>query len=470
MEPTMSAIQQITKMFVLMMENRSWDNIFGWSDLRGWTPQGVATTADGLLGKPNFMVQDAHGHTYPVAPGAQYRLAFDPGHEFTDTLVQLCGPVNAKAWLPDILNDDAVLLNGVYPPMAANGNSTGFGYDLDTHGFDVPTALRCFTPDQLPVLNFLAQQYAVCDRWFASMPGPTWPNRFFALAGTSWGLDHSPTGAQSVAATLFDGEKYGSGTDSLLTTLDAKQWLVVHGDTPQSWALKGADNHTDNFIKYADFFPMLASQKVDASFVFLEPTYDPGNNFRNGNSMHPCGDVRNGEQLIAQVYNAILNSPYWEQSLLLIVFDEHGGFFDHVLPERALVPDMPELSPTAATALTKRGFRFDRFGVRVPAIVISPYVKQGTIDHTFYDHLSIAKTLAPIVKRTAAPLLATPRFAMARDFSGVLTLTQPRKVADIHPCPSSLPVAPAATAPTINRSATAFANLNWPVRSIYAGA
>ena len=465
----MSAIQQITKLFVLVMENRSYDNLLGWSDLRGWTPAGAATVADGLVGKPVFNVADAHGRSYPVVQGAPFRLAFDPGHEFTDTLVQLCGAAHAQTYFADIVHDAAMLPDGVYPPMAATPDATGFACDLDAYGYDAATALRCFTPDQLPVLNFLAQQFAVCDRWFASMPGPTWPNRFFALAGTSWGLDHSPSNAETVGSTLFDGARFGTGSDSLLTRLTPAEWLVAHGDTPQAWALKGVQSSSSRFVTHEDLFAQLASQKVDASFIWIEPGYDPMGNFRNGQSMHPCGDVRNGERLIESVYKAILNSPYWEQSVLLIVFDEHGGFFDHVVPQPGSVAGMPTLPPTAPTELTKRGFRFDRFGVRVPAIVVSPYVKQATIDHTFYDHLSIAKTLARVTRRTTPPLLNTPRFVSATDFSGVLTLSQPRKAADIHACPSALPVAPAATGPTVNRSATAFNTLDWPVRSIYAG-
>lgn len=120
--------------------------------------------------------------------------------------------------------------------------------------------------------------------------------------------------------------------------------------------------------------------------------------------------------------------------------------------------------------LTQRGFRFDRYGFRVPAIVVSPYVKQATIDHAFYDHVSIARTLALITQRTVVPFLDSPRFAGAVDFSSVLTLSRPRKASDIHVCPSALPVAPPATTPTVNRAATAFNNLNWPMQSTYGGA
>jgi phospholipase C len=460
----MSAVLNINKLFVLMLENRSYDNLFGWSDLRGWRPDGTPTQADGLLGKPPFCNAGANGAVYTVGQGAPFRLAFDPGHEFSDALVQLTSPSDSRAYATCVRDDSAGLTNGAYPACASAPNDLGFARDMEAHGYDAASAMRCFTPDQLPVLNFLAQQFGVCDRWFSSVPGPTWPNRFFALAGTSWGLDHSPSELGSIEASLFDGAKYGNGKDSLFTRLAPEQWLVAHGDIPQAWAVKGADAHVGRFVTHEDFFSSLASGKLDAHFVFIEPHYDPIGNFQNGESMHPCGDVRLGEALIERVYNAIVSSPYWEQSVLLIVFDEHGGFFDHVIPDPAHVAGMPTLAPVAPTGLTKRGFRFDRFGLRVPALVVSPYVKQATIDHTFYDHASIAKTLAKILPAGAVdgPLLDTPRFAGAADFSSMLTLSTPRKASDIHPCPHALPVA-ASTAPAkLGGSAAAFRALGWP--------
>lgn len=465
----MSTIQKIKRLFVLMLENRSYDNLFGWSDFRGWTPDGTATQADGLVGKPQF-TNTYGGNVYVVAPGAPFRLAFDPGHEFSDTLVQLCGPVNAPAYLSQTAKDVLNLPSGQFPPLATTANDLGFACDLALHGYDVATGMRGFTPDQLPVLNFLAQQFAVCDRWFSSMPGPTWPNRFFALAGTSWGLDHSPSKATTIASSLFDGSKFGNGSDSLLTRLTPGEWFVAHGDLPQSWSLRGVDAHPDRFLHHEELVNALQSGLLDDTrFIFIEPTYDPVGGFRNGESMHPCGDVRNGEALVGRMYDAILSSRYWEESLLLIVFDEHGGFFDHVIPAHANVPDMPALRPNAPTALTQRGFRFDQFGFRVPAIVVSPYVKQATIDHAFHDHLSIAATLATITGRTQSPLLEGGRFAAASNLSRLLTLTQPRKASEIHPRPSALPIAPP-TAPVINSSAAAFNTLQWPIQSIYAGA
>lgn len=459
----MSAMINIKKMFVLMLENRSYDNLFGWADLRGWAPDGTPTQADGLLGQPAFSNTGANGVVYPVGRGAPFRLAFDPGHEFTDALVQLTSPIDSRGFAACVRDDSAGLTNGVYPACAARASDLGFARDLEAHGYDAASAMRCFTPDQLPVLNFLAQQFAVCDRWFSSVPGPTWPNRFFSLAGTSWGLDHSPSDMSSIVSDLFDGAKYGSGRDSLFARLAPEQWLVAHGDMPQSWAIKGADAHPARFVAHSDFFSALASGNLDASFVLIEPHYDPIGNFASGESMHPCGDVRLAEALVERVYNAIVASPYWEQSVFLIVFDEHGGFFDHVIPDPAHVAGMPTLAPSEPTSLTKRGFRFDRFGFRVPAVVVSPYIRQATIDHTFYDHVSIAKTLSLIASSPDnAPLLNTPRFAGAADFSRLLTLSAPRKALDIHPCPHALPAVEQPAPARTGGSVAAFHALGWP--------
>lgn len=453
---------QIKRMFVLMMENRSYDNIFGYSDFSGWTPAGAATKANGLLGKPPMTNKDASGQPHAVAAGAPFRLKFDPGHEFSDVLAQAYGVGSVSPYECTSDTADAAKVNGC--TLVTDPDALGFAYNLAAHQQDVASALRCFSPDQLPVLNFLAHQFAVCDNWFSSMPGPTWPNRFFAVAGTSWGLDHSPTSWEMVDAEVFDGHTFGNGSDTLFTRLPPQQWLIAYGDTPQSWALTGVRANRKNFIPHADLWDKLQTGTLgDANFIFIEPNYDPGigTKFTNGDSMHPQGDVRKGEALIAKMYNAIKESVYWDECVFLIVFDEHGGFFDHAIPTGDAIPKKNVLTPTEPTALTKRGFKFDRYGFRVPAIVISPFVRQSTIDHAFYDHVSIAKTLNLIVNRQNPPLLDTPRYVQADDFGKVLTLTNPRSRDDIPPCPSALPLNDAAPPPDANRTAQAFARLGW---------
>jgi Phospholipase C len=434
---------------VLMLENRSYDNIFGWSDIRGWTPDGSPTQAEGLLGKPEFVNRDRRGIPYTVGVGASFQLTFDPGHEFSDVLLQLCGPTSVSA--ANCLADSANLYSDEYPPIRASANDFGFAACLDDHGYDVAAALRCFTPDQLPVLNFLAHQFAVCDHWFSSMPGPTWPNRFFSLAGTSWGLDHSPSDLSALTSNFLNSERFGNGSDSILTRLAPSEWMVVAGDHAQSWALAGVEKYPHNFVAYSSFSQLLNEKSgFLPRYVFVEPAYDalPMSSFRKGNSMHPLGDVRLGEMLIKEVYETLKASAYWEESALLVLFDEHGGFFDHVIPGKCASP-MPQ---GPRDDLTKHNFGFNQCGFRVPALVISPYVRQSTIDHTVYDHSSILKTAGALLRPPPAqPLITNSRISAANSFEKLFSLTVPRHRDDIPPCPPAVPI-PNGSLPSTGRT------------------
>ncbi|MBT2794982.1 alkaline phosphatase family protein [Paraburkholderia strydomiana] len=421
----MAAIQHV---FVLMLENRSYDSVFGWSNLTGVTPAGKTTTANGLPATPivNF---GRSGTAYQLGKGAPYALGFDPGHEFTDACVQLCGLQVASG--DTVRNDSLVLGPNGYPPFATDASTMGFAATYEDHSDVVADAFNAFTPDQLPVLNFLARQYGVCDNWFASMPGPTWPNRFFAVAGTSSGLDHSPSDAQVVEAVFFNAPLFTFPNGTVFSKLQESDWLIVQGDVAQARGIHGMQNLLSRFVRMDTLLARLADDSLTEKFIFIEPTYDAKNDFRNGNSMHPAGDVRKGEALVKQVYDAISGSKLWSSSVLLIVFDEHGGFFDHVTPPNAEPPGSPENG-----RLKTHNFAFDRLGVRVPAIVVSPFVPAGTIDHSVYDHSSILKTTDTLLGLDGA-LNLTARVRAADSFSKMLSLSTPRS--DIPQCP--LPVA-----------------------------
>ncbi|MHB9837965.1 alkaline phosphatase family protein [Paraburkholderia terrae] len=418
----MPAIQHV---FVLMLENRSYDSVFGWSNLIGTTPTGAPTTANGLPTTPivNF---GRTGTSYQLGKGAPYALGFDPGHEFTDACVQLCGLQVASG--DTVRNDSLVLGASGYPPFATDTSTTGFAATYEDHSDAVAQAFNAFTPDQLPVLNFLASQFGVCDNWFASVPGPTWPNRFFAVAGTSSGLDHSPSDAQVVEAVFFNAPIFTFPNGTVFSKLQESDWLIVQGDVAQTRGIHGMQNLLNRFVSMDTLTSRLASNSLTEKFIFIEPTYDAKNDFRNGNSMHPCGDVRRGEALVKQVYDAISTSSLWNNSVLLIVFDEHGGFFDHVTPPNAEPP-----GSTENTRLKTHNFAFDRLGVRVPAIVVSPFVPAGTIDHSLYDHTSILKTTDALLGLNGA-LNLTARVRAADDFSKMLSLPTPRSV--VPQCPS----------------------------------
>src|SRR4029077_17206919 len=183
------------------------------------------------------------------------------------------------------------------------------------------------------------------------------------------------------------------------------------------------DPFTEKFQDMDDFFDDVKNGKL-ADYNFIEPRYDTGNNYLNGNSMHPLNDIRNGEDLVKRVYEALRNSQYWSDTMLIITFDEHGGFYDHQSP-----PATVATGDDSQYANPNYSFLFERLGVRVPAIVVSAYTAKGTIigdkagePSTFFDHTSVLATveklfgLEPLTKRDGAANtlevainLATPR-------------------------------------------------------------
>jgi phospholipase C len=419
----MAVIQHV---FVLMLENRSYDSVFGWSNLTGTTPTGESTRAEGLPAASIVNFGRA-GTSYQLGQGAPYALRFDPGHEFTDACVQLCGVQVANA--DTVRNDSLVLGSAGYPPFATDTSTTGFAGTYEDHSDVVADAFNAFTPDQLPVLNFLASQFGICDNWFASMPGPTWPNRFFAVAGTSSGLDHSPSDAQVLEAVFFNAPIFTFPNGTVFSKIQESDWLIVQGDVAQTRGIYGMQNLLARFVPMDTLLSRLASNALTEKFIFIEPTYDAKNDFRNGNSMHPAGDVRKGEALVKQVYDAISASDLWSKSVLLVVFDEHGGFFDHVTPPIAVPPGSVENA-----RLKTHNFSFDRLGVRVPAIVVSPFVPAGTIDHSLYDHTSILRTTDKLLGLNGL-LDLTARVRAAGDFTKMLSLSTPRTEVPVCPSP-----------------------------------
>lgn len=186
------------------------------------------------------------------------------------------------------------------------------------------------------------------------------------------------------------------------------------------------------FADFDDFAMELSDPGFAPKFVFIEPKYSadkfdvegPGH-FQCGNSMHPVDDVTHGEQLIKTVYESIRNSPHWDKSLLVITFDEHGGFYDHVKPPSAIPP-----GDVVTESYVQYGFTYDVLGVRVPALAISPLIGRGVIDHTQYDHTSILAT----VERLFGTRNLTNRDNAANDVLHLLSLTEPRS-----DTPTSLP-------------------------------
>src|SRR5262252_4321969 len=259
-----------------------------------------------------------------------------------------------------------------------------------------------YTPQMVPIMSGLAKGFAVCDHWFASAPTQTIPNRAFAAAGTSQGhLDNKvkvftcPSIFGRLSAANRDWAIYGYNRDPL-TRLD-------YPDT------QNADE--SHFGHFRDFQHRAAAGTLPP-YTFLEPSFGAG-----GNSQHPNYDVALGEKLIHDVYYALRNGPGWNDTLLIITYDEHGGNYDHVPPPGGAVP--PDDS------IGEFGFDFTRFGVRIPALLISPRIAAGTVFRArrgTIDHTSVLKTIE--LRFGIDPL--TARDKAAPDLGDVLTLATPR--------------------------------------------
>ena len=401
---------KIDHVFVLMLENRSFDQMLGLSQIGGIDGVGGSrTTIEGLSGKESNP-SPGPGPSIMVTSPSEYVAPADPGHEFPDVMEQLCG--NGRAY-----STETPSAGNIDPNINNSGFVTAFARKYPKAPLAAP--MKCFLPTQLPVLTTLAQEYAVCDHWFSSMPGPTWPNRFFVHAATSGGLDHSPSLPKEFTSMAEGAYRFANGT--LFDLLDSGKidWAIYTGDDfPQALHMEGMTNSLHKFREFSHFKRELMAPDFPSSYVFIEPDWHPFTHFKGGTSQHPLDDVTGGERLIKEVYEAIRGSPVWESSMLIITYDEHGGFFDHVPPQTTVDPgDSPSRSDN-----NKHGFNFRQLGVRVPAVVVSPYISKGVIDHRVYDHSSVPSTVEGLFGLTNL----TQRDKRGNRLDTLLTLTDPR--------------------------------------------
>ncbi len=355
----------IEHVFVLMLENRSFDHLLGKSGIPG---------LNGLTGNET---SPYNGKDYGITRATLGPMDVDPGHEFPDVVEQLAGK---NATFPH---------GGPYPPIDNSGYAESF---MRTSGAKVNAdpgmVMSTFEPADLPVLNALAREFAICDRWHSSLPGPTLPNRFFLLAGTSGGLDHSPTDTQMIEELTIDGFPIRNGT---IFSQPIKTRIYCGGILCMAQTLKGVSFR--DVYRYSNFVHDVTSGSYDVKFTLIEPDYgDLIGNFKGGTSQHPMDGVTGGEGLIKEVYETIRRSPLWTKSILFVMWDEHGGFYDHVIPPKAVPPGDAPVSSGA----NQFGFDFSLYGPRVPCVVISPFVPKGTVDHTLYDHASVLATVEKI--------------------------------------------------------------------------
>jgi phospholipase C len=443
----------IAHIVVLMLENRSFDNLLGWlyaeerppdgqhfegltSDL--WNPLDNLD-ADGIPFiekvpiERNGQPKTLHGR--PLQNPARFTLPDpDPGEGFKDTNHQLFQKYDVALQYPPPPTNMGFVQN--YQNAMLYGTFS-FGDDPGN-----PRAImKCYTPEQTPVLSALARGFAVCDHYHCSVPSQTIPNRDFVHAATSTGHVNNGPVATCDARTIFN--QIQDAIDAGRTDLS---WRIF-GNNPLAAGKDAAGRAAgDHFSLTRLIMTRLHDSRFDANFGTLDdfaancrtgalPSYsflEPSYGGTGQNDQHPPSDIRAGEQLIADVYNMVKASPAFEKTLLVITYDEHGGCYDHVPPPGGAK------NPDPAKAPGQDGFLFNRFGVRVPCVLVNPYIRRGLIPRpsgfTPFDHTSIIKT-AQTCFRLAGSL--TERDKAAPDFSCVLTLDAPRR--DDLPTVSPLP-------------------------------
>jgi phospholipase C len=408
----MTGLDSVDHVILLMLENRSFDHLLGYLYPR-------SDTFDGLDGtQSNRDPSGAAVTVFPITPqieNAYYYPLANPAEGFTATNEQLFGSTTAPAG-GQATND------GFVSSFATELAHPAHPLDPKLVGAEPSSIMGMYTPETLPVLSGLAKGFAVCDRWFASVPTQTFPNRAFAVAGTSLGyVDNSAR-----STPTFD-------TPSVFGKLaDAGQTWTIYGYSRRPLTANDFPDtvHPGRGCTVKSGFGKFQSDAASgqlAAFSYIEPewaTYSRGSgdhNFQVENDQHPVSNLAVGEKLIHDVYTALRsNQAVWEKSLLIITYDEHGGTYDHVPPDTgATPPDDITRAPTF--------FDFTRFGVRVPAVIVSPMIPAGTVfraptGSAPYDHTSIIATLrarfelGPLGKRDAA----------ATDLGPILSLSEPR--------------------------------------------
>jgi phospholipase C len=332
---------------VLMFENASFDRMLGYL-------QTIGRDIDG--------VDLQHLRT-----NANLANAADPA----GTLV---GQAGTRA--RQVRNDPQHDLDNVLYQIADGGNN--FVLDYVTKFPTAPRSERAeimaFYPQGfLPTLHRLAEFCVVCDRWFSAVPGPTWPNRFFLHSGTSLGHVDMPEG-------VFDPNIHWYDQTTIYDLLEdsGKPWRIYYGDFAQSQLLVHQWQYQDHYSGLDDFADDVrkTAEEDFPAYCFIEPRY-----FLDGeNDQHPPHDVMRGDALLAEVYNALkANAKLFAETLLVVLHDEHGGFYDHVTPPRAVAPDDNIAE-----------FAFDQYGPRVPALLVSPRLPK-TEQHKVLDHTSLLR-------------------------------------------------------------------------------
>ena len=395
---------KIRNIVVLMMENRSFDHLLGWlkQDSR------AHGDIDGLVEGMSCVKSPKHPHlgSVEITRDGLDECQDDPQHSFNPTQEQI--------------NNN--LMNGFIQTQIEKAQS-------------LINPVSMFDRETAPIINTLAEEFAIFDSWFSSVPGPTDPNRCFAMAGTSKGVLSNFNG------TLYDQQSYFDYLSDRNRT-----WKGYYQD--DLWLLGAFEDllkprNSKNVVPIDQFFEDAANGNLP-EFSWLQPRMSTFGPKKVPTWQHPDASVLEGERLIKDVYEALRKSPNWGECLFIISYDEHGGFYDHAVPPHQGVPAPDD------NVNEEKGFAFDRLGIRVPTIAVSPWIARNTIvsstlspDETptttsAFESTSIMATANILLGLSNEPPLGN-RMAWANTFA---SLVDTESSTFRNDCPKELPKLP----------------------------
>jgi phospholipase C len=409
----MAKIDSIETIVVVIMENRSFDHMLGYLSL----PE-FGKPIDGLRGNSAWLAQVANpfgGHSYPPFAYEPLDLPADPPHERANIATQL-----------------GALAGNSYP---MNGFVENYAAVTEVAPEKPPAVMGYYTPRQAPITHFFAENFAVCDRWFASLPTGTQPNRLMAMAGSSK-IDGN------VGFLSFPQQDL---VYDWLTRHDVR-WRVYHQSMPFFMLMKTwlpeilADDLGETFSHQGKHFRDLDQLVIDVQdedpstfpqVIFVEPKYTDAPPAGSGSDDHPPTSIAGGQAFLWKVYLSLISNPArWMKTALLLTYDENGGFFDHVSP-----PGVVTNPPQGADYP-----KFASLGVRVPGMVISPLVSQGRVYSDLLDHTSILKFLGQKFNGGSYSDEVDARDPRIKSVGEVVNLDAPRAEILQPPSPSGNPV------------------------------
>jgi phospholipase C len=388
----------IDTIVVIMMENRSFDHYFEDLPNQGWTDVDVAPVAATDAGPDAAQATNpgVDGTPVPFAHGTQLCFA-DTNHSWDGTHQEIDnGKMDGFALANDGTHEDPM----IGPPGFLSG----------------ARAMTYYTKDDLPFMYWAAQNFAIGDRYFSSVPGPTWPNREYFYAATSWGETTTGSFPTPTSPTVLDslgaaGVSWGYYTPGELPT------TTIFVNSP------GYASYSSNVFSF-DQFTAAATAGTLPHVVILDPSLFP-EGYDNSDE-HPPAVMQVGEAWRAGAVQTLLDSPQWARMAVFLLYDEHGGLYDHVPPPPACPPDSTPPKLSTPDGGTYGGF--DEYGVRLPFVVLSPYAKGHYVSHQVFDHTSVLRFiearfgLAALTKRDANALAPWDVF----DFTANPNLTPPQ--------------------------------------------